>query len=165
MPLDSLLLAALRDGPSHGYRLGRQVARLRGGTAPPEPAAIYRALARLERRGSIEALAASPGRRRRYRITAAGERELAASCERAVAPHRLLRRPLLGWLAALAAYGRVPASAVARPPGPGASAVRSAAALAERERRHRAVEAAALAELAALARLSRRRPSRSSASR
>jgi DNA-binding PadR family transcriptional regulator len=71
-----LVLVGLAGGPRHGYALLREAAsvgyRFR-------PHSLYGALARLERRGWIAALPPQ-GRRRPYRLTAAGRaalRELA----------------------------------------------------------------------------------------
>lgn len=70
-----LVLTSLAEGPKHGYAITRDIAdtvavRLGPGT-------LYGVLARLEDDGLIEALPAQ-GRRRPYRITAAGQRVLAA---------------------------------------------------------------------------------------
>ena len=69
-----LVLASLADEPKHGYAITQDVEetmgiRLGAGT-------LYAVISRLEERGLIEALTAED-RRRPYRITAAGARELA----------------------------------------------------------------------------------------
>lgn len=71
-----LLLTSLASGPKHGYALQQDIeafAGLRLG-----PGTLYGAIARLEERGLIEPVEPS-GRRRPYRLTAAGSRELEAS--------------------------------------------------------------------------------------
>ena len=65
-----LILASLASGPKHGYAMMEDVLQFCGTRL--EPGTLYAALARLERRGWIEALQAED-RRRPYRITAAGE--------------------------------------------------------------------------------------------
>jgi DNA-binding PadR family transcriptional regulator len=69
-----LVLTSLADGPKHGYAIMTDVAAFSG--VRMEPGTLYRALARLERRGWVRPLAAA-GRRRPYQITAAGQEILA----------------------------------------------------------------------------------------
>ena len=95
-----LVLASLADEPKHGYAITQDVAetmgvRLSAGT-------LYAVISRLEARGLIEPLE-SADRRRPYRITAAGARELARQSERmsrvaSLATGRL--RSHLGWAGA-----------------------------------------------------------------
>jgi DNA-binding PadR family transcriptional regulator len=95
-----LVLASLADEPKHGYAITQDVAetmgvRLSAGT-------LYAVISRLEARGLIEPLE-SEDRRRPYRITAAGARELARQSERmsrvaSLATERL--RAHLGWAGA-----------------------------------------------------------------
>ncbi len=64
-----LILSSLAAGPKHGYAMMEDIeafARVRLG-----PGTLYGALARLEQRGWIEALAAEE-RRRPYRLTTEG---------------------------------------------------------------------------------------------
>ena len=64
------ILVSLSDGPKHGYAI---MADVESGTGRPMgPGTLYAALARLEERGLIEALAPVE-RRRPYRLTAIGE--------------------------------------------------------------------------------------------
>lgn len=64
-----LILVSLSDGPKHGYAIMSDV---EAGTGRPlGPGTLYAALARLEERGLIEALA-PVDRRRPYRLTALG---------------------------------------------------------------------------------------------
>src|SRR5215470_15508098 len=65
-----LILASLASGPKHGYAMMEDIAEFCG--TKLEPGTLYAALARLERRGWIEALEAKD-RRRPYRISDAGE--------------------------------------------------------------------------------------------
>jgi DNA-binding PadR family transcriptional regulator len=64
-----LVLSSLAGGPKHGYAITQDVRAACG--VELGPGTLYGALARLERRGLIEALA-SDDRRRPYRLTAAG---------------------------------------------------------------------------------------------
>lgn len=68
-----LILSSLMSGPKHGYAMMEDIAEFCGTRL--EPGTLYAALARLERRGWIEALEAEE-RRRPYRITGAGESAL-----------------------------------------------------------------------------------------
>ncbi len=68
-----LILVSLSDGPKHGYAI---MADVETGTGRPlGPGTLYAALARLEERGLIEALA-PVDRRRPYRLTGLGETAL-----------------------------------------------------------------------------------------
>jgi DNA-binding PadR family transcriptional regulator len=69
-----LILVSLSDGPKHGYAIMTDVEA--GSGRPMGPGTLYGALARLEERGLIEALAPTD-RRRPYRLTAVGESVLA----------------------------------------------------------------------------------------
>ncbi len=64
-----LILSSLADGPKHGYAMMEDIASFSGTRL--EPGTLYGALARLERRGWIEALPAQE-RRHPYRLTGAG---------------------------------------------------------------------------------------------
>ena len=67
-----LILVSLSDGPKHGYAIMTDVEHATG--RPLGPGTLYAALARLEERGLIEALA--PEERRPYRLTAIGATNL-----------------------------------------------------------------------------------------
>lgn len=69
-----LILVSLSDGPKHGYAIMTDVEA--GTSRPIGPGTLYAALARLEERGLIEALAPVE-RRRPYRLTAVGASVLA----------------------------------------------------------------------------------------
>jgi DNA-binding PadR family transcriptional regulator len=71
-----LILTSLASGPKHGYALLRDIESFAGVTLGP--GTLYGAIARLEERGLIEAVGAS-GRRRPYRLTAAGAEVLEAA--------------------------------------------------------------------------------------
>lgn len=72
------ILMSLSDGPKHGYAIMADVERISG--SPLGPGTLYGALARLERRGLIEALEPEE-RRRPYRITGLGATTLRAQIE------------------------------------------------------------------------------------
>jgi DNA-binding PadR family transcriptional regulator len=63
------ILVSLSDGPKHGYAIMTDVEEISG--VPLGPGTLYGALARLERRGLIEALEPDD-RRRPYRLTGLG---------------------------------------------------------------------------------------------
>ncbi|MDP9482478.1 MAG: PadR family transcriptional regulator [Chloroflexota bacterium] len=69
------ILVSLSDGPKHGYAIMTDVEAISG--LPMGPGTLYGALARLERRGLIEALE-PVDRRRPYRLTASGAATLEA---------------------------------------------------------------------------------------
>ena len=79
-----LILASLANGPKHGYAMMEDIFQFCGTRL--EPGTLYAALARLERRGWIEALEAED-RRRPYRITATGE---VALCEQLKTVHQIV---------------------------------------------------------------------------
>lgn len=85
-----MVLASLADGPKHGYAITQDVAAQVG--VRLGPGTLYGAISRLEQRGLIEALPPEQ-RRRPYRMTAAGAKELAhqASRMRALADFGLTR--------------------------------------------------------------------------
>jgi DNA-binding PadR family transcriptional regulator len=74
-----LILVSLTAGPKHGYAIMADVEEMSG--AQLGPGTLYAALARLERRGLIEALPADD-RRRPYRLTGAGEATLRSQLDR-----------------------------------------------------------------------------------
>ena len=78
--LDVLLLAALEDGPRHGYAVKEALREGSGGRFDLPTGTVYPALHRLEGAGLIAgSWSVVDGRRRRtYRLTAAGERRLHA---------------------------------------------------------------------------------------
>lgn len=65
-----LILVSISGGPKHGYAITEDIESLTGQRLGA--GTLYGAIARLEARGLIEALAPS-GRRRPYRLTGAGE--------------------------------------------------------------------------------------------
>lgn len=72
------ILVSLSDGPKHGYAIMTDVEEISG--SPMGPGTLYGALARLERRGLIEALE-HEDRRRPYRLTGLGATTLQAQLE------------------------------------------------------------------------------------
>jgi DNA-binding PadR family transcriptional regulator len=71
-----LILTSLSSGPKHGHALLLDIEAFAG--VRLGPGTLYGAITRLEHRGLIEPLDADE-RRRPYRLTAAGRRELADS--------------------------------------------------------------------------------------
>lgn len=79
-PVELFTLAALADGPAHGYAIVVRIAEMSEGRIEVRPGNLYRVLERLEDRGLIAESAAPAGeeadeRRRYFRITPAGRRE------------------------------------------------------------------------------------------
>ena len=72
------ILASLGEGPKHGYAIMTDVESISGQHLGP--GTLYAALARLEKRGLIEALEPED-RRRPYRLTPLGASTLAAQLE------------------------------------------------------------------------------------
>ena len=76
-----LILAILSEGESYGYAIIKRVAALSGGELQWTDGMLYPVLHRLERNGFVEAAwgRSESGRRRRYyRLTRSGEKELAS---------------------------------------------------------------------------------------
>lgn len=76
---ETLILALLEDGPHHGYELARMIDDRTKGRLTFHVANVYTSLYRLERSGLIAGRwieKAGQRRRRFYRLTAAGRREL-----------------------------------------------------------------------------------------
>src|ERR1700710_507412 len=73
--IDTMVLAALRAGPAHGYALVTGLAERSDGVFELGEGTVYPSLHRLERAGVIEARGVKhAGRRRRvYELTTAGE--------------------------------------------------------------------------------------------
>ena len=79
-----LVLAILAEGDSYGYAIIKRVAELSGGHLQWTDGMLYPVLHRLERQGCVAARwqDAESGRRRKYyRITKAGRRQLARQRE------------------------------------------------------------------------------------
>jgi DNA-binding PadR family transcriptional regulator len=76
--LDALLLAALEDGPRHGYAVIEALRESTGGRLDLPTGTIYPALRRLEVAGLITGSWSVVGgrRRREYQLTSAGSRAL-----------------------------------------------------------------------------------------
>jgi PadR family transcriptional regulator, regulatory protein PadR len=76
--LDALILAVLAERPLHGYAVIEELKARSGGELDLPEGTVYPALHRLERRGLLKsAWTRAEGRRRRvYRLSAAGRREL-----------------------------------------------------------------------------------------
>jgi DNA-binding PadR family transcriptional regulator len=68
-----LILLSIATEPHHGYAIQQEIEKRTG--QRPGPGTLYGAIARLEEGGLIAAVATNE-RRRPYRITAAGRREL-----------------------------------------------------------------------------------------
>ena len=75
--LDALILAVVSSGPLHGYAIIEELKQRSGGTLALPEGTVYPALHRLEAAGLLASSLAEKARRRRvYRLTAKGRREL-----------------------------------------------------------------------------------------
>lgn len=76
--LDGMLLAALEDGPRHGYAIMETLRVGSGGQFDLPTGTVYPALHRLERAGLVQGTWSQGGGRRRrvYQLTRAGRRTL-----------------------------------------------------------------------------------------
>ena len=78
--LDAIVLAALENGPAHGYAIIEAIKNRSGGTFDLPEGTIYPALHRLEQAGLLSSTWTTPpsGRRRRvYALTKTGSARLA----------------------------------------------------------------------------------------
>ncbi len=77
--LELLVLAALRSGPGHGYRIIREIASRSGDELELQEGTIYPALHRLEKAGYVTSRWSEVGGRRRrvYRLSRKGRAALA----------------------------------------------------------------------------------------
>jgi PadR family transcriptional regulator, regulatory protein PadR len=78
--LDAMILAVLEEEPRHGYAIMEALQRRSAGALDLPTGTLYPALRRLERAGYLRSDWSTVGgrSRRTYRLTAAGERTLAA---------------------------------------------------------------------------------------
>jgi transcriptional regulator len=77
--LDALILAVLDQEPLHGYAIIEELKRRSAGALALPEGTVYPALHRLERSGLLESSWSDGARRRRvYRLTGRGRRELRA---------------------------------------------------------------------------------------
>ena len=89
------ILVSLTNGPKHGYAIMADVEEMSG--SPLGPGTLYGALARLEKRGLIEALEPED-RRRSYRLTGLGattvgaQHDPNAARDAGTAPHQPTQR-------------------------------------------------------------------------
>ena len=76
--LDSLILAIVASGPTHGYAIIEELKQRSGGAFTLPEGTVYPVLHRLERAGLLaSSWSDAAGRRRRvYRLTRSGKREL-----------------------------------------------------------------------------------------
>ena len=90
-PADFHILLALAAGPLHGYGIMKDVERDTGGEVTLEIGSLYRLLARLVTEGLIDDIESADERRRYYRITAAGRKELKSEAARLASVVTLVR--------------------------------------------------------------------------
>lgn len=81
--LDALILSVLSKEPLHGYAVIEALKDRSGGRLALPEGTVYPALHRLERSGLLASAWSENGRRRRvYRLTSRGERELGVRRQR-----------------------------------------------------------------------------------
>jgi DNA-binding PadR family transcriptional regulator len=88
-PIELMTLAALSEGPVHGYALAQRVADLTAARMGLRPGNLYRVLSRLELRGLVETIGAREAeggedgeeRRRQYALTPGGRKRAAAELD------------------------------------------------------------------------------------
>lgn len=88
--VEVLVLAALREGPAHGYAVTARVNELTRGRAKLRPGNVYRVLDRMEREEWVRETPAAAGtddRRRVFALTARGRREVDAELSMYAAVH------------------------------------------------------------------------------
>jgi DNA-binding PadR family transcriptional regulator len=96
-PIAFEILLALADEDRHGYAILQDIVARTDGEFRPHAGSLYRALARLVGEGWVVELDERPdpsdddGRRRYYRLTAAGRRVAAAEADRLAAQVRVAR--------------------------------------------------------------------------
>ena len=76
--LPVLVLAALKEGPAHGYLIAKRVSERSDGQLGPREASLYPVLHALEERGLVEGAWEAQGERSRrvYQLTETGREEL-----------------------------------------------------------------------------------------
>lgn len=89
------ILALLAERPRHGYEIAKRIERETGGVLSFSLASLYPLLYRLEKRGWVKGsweTSANGRRRRHYRLTAVGRRQLGPLREQWSAFFRALNR-------------------------------------------------------------------------
>ncbi|HEX7291634.1 MAG TPA: helix-turn-helix transcriptional regulator [Conexibacter sp.] len=93
-PASYFVLAALLDGPLHGYAISTRAAELSAGGVELTAGTLYGALDRMERRGLVEVDGEETvdGRLRRYyRLTTGGREAVEREAERLAAAARVVQ--------------------------------------------------------------------------
>ena len=83
--LDLLILKSLVAGEMHGLGISRRVEQITGGTFAVKPGSLFPALHRMEEEGWISSFWGESENNRRakyYRLTKAGQKQLAAETKR-----------------------------------------------------------------------------------
>jgi PadR family transcriptional regulator PadR len=84
---DTMILYILRNAPSYGYEISKQIKQLSDGKYIIKETTLYSAFTRMEKNGYIESFTAAPeadggGKRRTYyRITGNGQQYYKEKCE------------------------------------------------------------------------------------
>ncbi len=78
---DTIILYILKNGPSYGYEISKQIKTITEGKYVIKETTLYSAFTRMEKNGYIESFPGTEDRRTYYRITAAGTLYYRAKCE------------------------------------------------------------------------------------
>lgn len=78
---DTFILSILRQGPSYGYEISKQIKQLSDGKYIIKETTLYSAFTRMEKNGYIESFSGEADRRTYYRITESGLNYYKEKCE------------------------------------------------------------------------------------
>ena len=95
--IDAIVLSTLSNGDSYGYEILKDVAQTSEGAYEMKEPSLYTSLKRLERQGFVESYwgdETQGARRKYYRVTPSGSRELGEATERWVRVRRVIDRLL-----------------------------------------------------------------------
>lgn len=95
--IDAIILCTLNDGDSYGYEILKEIAEASDGEYEMKEPSLYTSLKRLERQGFVESYwgdETQGARRKYYRVTPSGSRELGEAIERWVRVRRVIDRLL-----------------------------------------------------------------------
>jgi PadR family transcriptional regulator PadR len=78
---DTMILYILRNAPSYGYEISKNIKSMTEGKYIIKETTLYSAFTRMEKNGYIEAFPGTEDRRTYYRITEAGKKFYDEKCE------------------------------------------------------------------------------------
>lgn len=95
--IDAIILCTLSDGDSYGYEILKEIAHASEGEYEMKEPSLYTSLKRLEKQGFVESYwgdETQGARRKYYRMTSAGTRELGEATERWVRVRNIIDKLL-----------------------------------------------------------------------